>query len=194
MKWTCGRRCAHFPNTTAVAYLQTDLFDSRGFLSIDKSDHGNGIEVAILSFRGSVSLRNWVANLWSAQTDSIWNKFDKDMRIHSGFHLAYIFIREKLNKELQKLYQNYKFSKLLVTGHSQGGVLAVLAAVDILENLHPNYKVEVITIGQPRIGNSAFSSYVNHLFIKNDATLIRVTNSNDLIPHLPLSLWGFQHH
>lgn len=45
----------------------------------------------------------------------------------------------------------------MVTGHSLGGALAILAAADIKSVGH---KVdEVYTFGQPRVGNVAFSKW-----------------------------------
>lgn len=52
----------------------------------------------------------------------------------------------------------YPSAKIIVSGHSLGGALAVLCALD----LHRTYnKVDrLTTIGQPRIGNSEFANYL----------------------------------
>jgi predicted lipase len=44
---------------------------------------------------------------------------------------------------------------IFVTGHSLGGALAVIAALDLKLSL--NVKVTVYTYGQPRVGNAKFS-------------------------------------
>lgn len=57
----------------------------------------------------------------------------------------------------------------------------------ILEYLHfpqvnhnvPN--VQVMTFGQPRIGNAVFASY----YSKHLPATIRVTHEHDIVPHLP---------
>lgn len=41
--------------------------------------------------------------------------------------------------------------------------------------------VQVITFGQPRIGNAAFASH----YSKHLPNTIRVTNGHDMVPHLP---------
>ena len=41
--------------------------------------------------------------------------------------------------------------------------------------------VQVMTFGQPRVGNAAFSSYYGKLV----PNTIRVTNDHDIVPHLP---------
>lgn len=42
-------------------------------------------------------------------------------------------------------------------------------------------EVQLMTFGQPRVGNAAFISN----FIKLVPRTIRVTNGNDMVPHLP---------
>ncbi len=48
-------------------------------------------------------------------------------------------------------------AKIIVTGHSLGGSLAILAAAD-LHKTHGKID-QVYTFGQPRVGNAAFASY-----------------------------------
>jgi triacylglycerol lipase len=47
----------------------------------------------------------------------------------------------------------YPTAEIFVTGHSLGGALAVLAAVDIKHNISPESEVILYTYGQPRVGN-----------------------------------------
>jgi hypothetical protein len=42
-------------------------------------------------------------------------------------------------------------------------------------------KVQLMTFGQPRVGNAAFASY----FAKYVPNTIRITNGQDIVPHLP---------
>lgn len=41
--------------------------------------------------------------------------------------------------------------------------------------------VQVMTFGQPRIGNAIFATYYSEIV----PNTIRVTNGNDVVPHLP---------
>jgi predicted lipase len=45
-----------------------------------------------------------------------------------------------------------------MTGHSLGGALAMLAALDINTNFKLPQRVRVYTFGTPRLGNVAFST------------------------------------
>ena len=51
----------------------------------------------------------------------------------------------------------------------------------------------VVTFGQPRVGDAAFASFVNSELV-DTGRIIRVTHGNDPVVHLPFSKWGFQHH
>lgn len=54
----------------------------------------------------------------------------------------------------------------------------------IFYSLQVNYNsqnVQVMTFGQPRIGNAVFASYYSNI-VPNS---FRVTNGNDVVPHLP---------
>ena len=69
-------------------------------------------------------------------------------RAHGGFLRAYLSVREAVHRLLKELGG----TTLLVTGHSLGGALAVLAACDFGAQFRGNLKC--ITFGSPRVGNS----------------------------------------
>ncbi|XP_024310813.1 lipase isoform X3 [Brachypodium distachyon] len=57
-----------------------------------------------------------------------------------------------------------------------------------------SHAVELITFGQPRVGNPAFAAY----FSEQVPRTIRVTHENDIVPHLPpyfyyLGQWTYHH-
>ena len=51
-------------------------------------------------------------------------------------------------------------TKLVVTGHSLGGAMATLFAMDLVVNEGVS-DVSLVTFGSPRVGNAAFSDFVN---------------------------------
>ena len=75
----------------------------------------------------------------------------------------------------------------MVTGHSLGGAMAILAAADIKLTFH---RVdEVYTFGQPRVGNAAFAKW----FETQIPQTYRLVHNADIVPHVPPSNFGFQH-
>ena len=75
----------------------------------------------------------------------------------------------------------------MFTGHSLGGGLATLAAVDVA--LKFNVESELYTFGQVRVGNQAYADYVEGLISKR----LRFTNRRDLVPQLPPRFLQFRH-
>lgn len=79
-------------------------------------------------------------------------------------------------------------NKVAFTGHSLGGALATLAAIDFT-SLQSVYPVEIVTFGKPRVGNFEFAYFVNSKIKEN----FRVINKSDPIPHTPFFDQGYRH-
>ena len=76
---------------------------------------------------------------------------------------------------------------ILATGHSLGGALATFAAVDLRKRF--GIPVTLYNFGSPRTGNQAWTDYV----METLDDIQRVTHYNDLVPHVPLTVMGFNH-
>ncbi|MEW9671544.1 lipase family protein [Ammoniphilus sp. 3BR4] len=94
-----------------------------------------------------------------------------------GFLSIYSRIRFRLAEILQKLSSR---KALFITGHSLGGALATMAALDIAINTKYNNPI-VYTFASPRTGDQTFASAYNRA-IKQSA---RIVNVLDLVPYLP---------
>ncbi|WP_410511685.1 lipase family protein [Paenibacillus sp. BR2-3] len=96
---------------------------------------------------------------------------------HRGFTCIYQSARNELIRELNELSTT---KRLLVAGHSLGGALAVLAALDVAVNT-PFKNPVVYTYGSPRVADPVFASRFNQA-VKNS---FRISNVHDIIPTLP---------
>lgn len=77
----------------------------------------------------------------------------------------------------------------MITGHSLGGALAILCAVDFQQSFG---NVDLVyTFGQPRVGNDKFAAYYTSIFGSNSFRLI---NYADTVVHSPPKAFGFLHH
>lgn len=116
---------------------------------------------------------------------------------------------------LRSAISTYPSYNLIVVGHSLGGAVALLAA---LEFAALSWNPQVTTFGEPRVGNGAFVEHVNEKLVHGNhhddsATRIeiarriesgntvealtpyrRVTHIGDPVPLLPLTEWGYRPH
>jgi len=107
--------------------------------------------------------------------------------IHSGFANAWSTLRGLgLKQTVINLKAKTKATQLFVTGHSLGGAVATLAALELSAL---GFTTSLYTFGSPRVGGTKFAMHVNSK-IKDS---FRIVHDNDLVPHVPLSTWFFVH-
>jgi len=161
-----------------VGWLDNEPFDRSGVQGFAARD-ANGWW---LVFRGSDEPVDWVRNLKFGQVDHLAGM------VHGGFWAAYAKVREIV----RHLFPPGELVR--IAGHSLGGALAVLAAVDLRDT---RTVVSVTTLGQPRVGNLALlrgqSPSESHPDNLRGIPFNRITNGNDIVPRL---LWwhpGYRH-
>jgi triacylglycerol lipase len=96
---------------------------------------------------------------------------------HRGFTRLYGRLRRRILETLKKRSSR---KRLRITGHSLGGALATLCAIDVAANSKFPAPI-VYTIGSPRVGDAAFCNAFNRK-VKNSW---RIYNENDLVPRVP---------
>jgi triacylglycerol lipase len=132
-------------------------------------------DTIIVAFRGT---RTFVDNESDQDLYQVPYPFVRNAgKTHRGFTCIYQSTRNELIRELKKLSTT---KRLMVAGHSLGGGLAVLAALDIAVNTGFKYPF-VYTYGSPRVGDPEFASRFNQT-VKNS---FRIVNVHDIIPTLP---------
>lgn len=114
-------------------------------------------------------------------------------RVHHGFMTAYTRVGEgrclSLRKFiLQTLAGLDPTKKLYVTGHSMGGALATLCALDVAEH-SPFSQPSLYTFASPRVGDRIFVKKFDSAI----TTSVRIRNVYDFIPDIPLKCMGYDH-
>ncbi|KAL0040544.1 hypothetical protein WJX77_010258 [Trebouxia sp. C0004] len=149
-----------------------------------------GQDTVLVAFRGTANKQNAIHDLkaWLVPHNTEeeakigYCGFGSAAAVHSGFSLSWQGALRKavcsiVSAAVGSEGHNATKMRLLVTGHSLGGVMAVLAAYDFVD-LCPWKSVQVYTIGAPRPGNKAFAD-------KYDAKVPdtwHVMNSRDPVP------------
>jgi hypothetical protein len=73
-------------------------------------------------------------------------------------------------------------ASLVITGHSLGGALATLLALDVAANTALGKNLAAWTFASPRTGDPSFADTYNQVV----PNTVRIANRMDLVPKLPL--------
>ncbi|KAI8868646.1 alpha/beta-hydrolase, partial [Ramicandelaber brevisporus] len=121
--------------------------------------------------------------------------------VHGGFVDAFKVIGEPLISKVIELATTTPLSSLVVTGHSLGGALATLMALQLTRQLSniasDRVRLTLSTFGQPRIGNDAFALLVHRRLCNTKSgghRCYRVTANRDIVTQLPPMMFDFKHH
>jgi hypothetical protein len=84
--------------------------------------------------------------------NEILNPDSRTKKVHRGFLEVYLSLKTDLQSHLARLAEKYPYYNIVFTGHSLGGALAVLGAVDFAETSPAIYqdRMSVVSYGAPR--------------------------------------------
>jgi predicted esterase YcpF (UPF0227 family) len=136
-------------------------------------------------FEGTNGVSDWKDNFsfYKQATKIIpYDNADSDIRVHKGFIEQYKHVRETIHN----IIQFNEYEKVIVTGHSLGGALAILCAVDLQYCF--DIKPYCFAFANPNVGNKAFSKS----FKKRIPVFQSFKNRNDVVCNIPLELFGYK--
>jgi predicted lipase len=195
-KFSDALRFRGFPNSKPI-FFDVAQTDTQGAIVATDS-------VTYLVFRGSETDLDWDTNFKFKQEVL---EFDREVikgeivenreqiypyqgesrsgaKMHQGFSGAYLSVREQIHNYLR----SHSVARVIVTGHSLGGALATLCAVDLQYNFS-QVAIEIYTFGAPRVGNDGFSDSFN----RRVPNSYRIINGMDIVPALPRPWQGYRH-
>ncbi|KAL2757110.1 hypothetical protein ACRALDRAFT_1062717 [Sodiomyces alcalophilus JCM 7366] len=226
--FACASRCNEFPTLTLERTWRTGILmsDSCGLIAVDhgtpRHDAGEGKDdplaekAIIVAFRGTYSLTNTIIDLSTIPQEYVPYPSPDDggnepprepshrcdnCTVHSGFLASWRHARKVVLPELKVLRQKYPEYPIRLVGHSLGGAVAMLAALEMRVSLGWRDTV-VTTFGEPRVGNRQLCDYLNAVFELNlgdemdpaEREYRRVTHADDPVPLLPPAEWGYSSH
>jgi triacylglycerol lipase len=106
------------------------------------------------------------------------------VKVHAGFLRSYKSVRDYIHN----IIKSHPYNKITIFGHSLGGAVSTLCAVDVQYNF-PEKEIECYSWGSPRVGNSAFVKSYN----SRVPNTYRCVNSEDLVAKLPPFFFFFKH-
>lgn len=177
LDWSC-ERCLETPETIFLSSLKTKRTAVLSYVVYNTRRN----EI-IVSFRGTntASIKNLLVDFaaWQGKLDCD----NREVRIHYGMRTAYRWIADKVHYALYTSLEMYPNATVVFTGHSLGGALSVLAALDMYSKIPSiSGKITVFTYGSPKIGNPTFAHLVNDIFGER---IFRVVSKLDLFTYFP---------
>ncbi|KAF3769062.1 alpha/beta-hydrolase [Cryphonectria parasitica EP155] len=223
--FTCASRCKDFPNLHLASTWNTGVLmsDSCGYVAVDHgSEDGREQPAIIVAFRGTYSLTNTVIDLSTVPQEYVPypdpDEGDDDggdnggtseqrctnCTVHMGFLESWRQARRLVLPTVKSARAKHPGYPVRLVGHSLGGAVACLAALEMKVALGWDDLV-VTTFGEPQVGNAGFVAFVDRVFSLNGSppqddedekgwAYRRVTHVKDPVPLLPLSEWGYRPH
>lgn len=227
--FSCASRCKEFPELRLASTWNTGVLmsDSCGYVAVDhgpgpKRHDGNGAGeeeeegAIVVAFRGTYSITNTIIDLSTVpqeyvpypEPDDGGRRNDTGSRcdnctVHMGFLESWTQARKLVLPVLKNVRSRHRNYPIHLVGHSLGGAVALLAALELKIVLGWDDLV-VTTFGEPQAGNAGFVDHVDRVFELGgldgyDPDLERrvyrrVTHVDDPVPLLPLSEWGYRSH
>jgi len=173
---------------TITAYSDNDNALNFGLVLIERRT--NHIIVAL---RGTIeeAVPNLVEDAYVLPRVQAWSAAQhvpSDVYVHPGFWYSWNLLKPEIIKGIEAAKTKYNATQITFTGHSLGGAIATIAAMDYYVSTRTVSRV--ITFGCPRVGNYYFAHYFEKVFGTNS---LRFVNHFDFIPHLPLEDMGYYH-
>lgn len=162
------------------AFVTSERFAGDLFISTENVPIGfvaTADEAIYVVFRGTQTIAEWLDNVQFPQ--EIFDFVTDGGKTHQGFTSVYESIHDTVVTTVNELIDSDTYTTLYVTGHSLGGALAVLAALELWERtaLEPI----MYNFAAPRVGDPAFRQRYRDA-VSNSW---RIVNTHDVVPILP---------
>ncbi len=160
-------------------FIENKKTDAQAFVAYDPKKN-----TVLVSFRGTESVKDAVVDAKFLKTDGA--KYGGG-KVHTGFAGQLDSILKDVDKSVKRFATDPNNPpKIMVAGHSLGGALANLYTSHANKNGMP--VSSLVTIGQPKVGDKAYTKKLDQSLKANGTSYVRYVNNNDIVPHVPPTL------
>jgi hypothetical protein len=177
-EWSCAG-CKLVPNCHVYATFKNNVTDT-GFVVYDPST-----DSVVVAYIGTYNLQTLFQDFELTRTH--FPNTTGDVHVHKGWYDGWRDLRGLVFMGVASALDSHPNATVWCTGHSLGGSLAELTAVDLAVSL--DLPVRSYTFGTPRVGNEAWAALVAQSLV----AYYRVTHRQDLIPLYPPRSAGYHH-
>jgi hypothetical protein len=162
----------------------------------------DGVDI-VVAFRGSSEPKDFILDARFLKSDLMYSRDGGEAEVHAGFIAAFDSVNEEVIKQVKNLLVLMPAAAIHITGHSLGGALAQLCALEFVRQHLPVRAV--VTFGSPRVGNKTFAALYNdsvttsteeidgvEYFHSLKEITFNVVNEGDPVPLLPPLLNGYR--
>ena len=146
----------HVPEQHDFGYLALAGLQSQVYVIAPKEAAEDGTRTITVVFSGTNSLQGLYGAYSFDQTGWHSEEPGDAVRVHRGYKRGYDISKRRLWKLLQD-FGLASDDTLVITGHSLGGAMAQMCALDIRQT-HRHRRIEVVTFGSPAVGNENFQA------------------------------------
>jgi hypothetical protein len=188
-EYDCGYECAGETEGSILALAYTEPKSMTRLLIT----YNHKLKTIVFQSKGMQDIKEIYKSLQIVTTklnDKSSFGHEPGIKLHSGFRKINEELRFTSMPTLLRLSRKYPDYKIVFVGHSLGGGIALLAAVDYYELYGNADRISVYTFGKPRIGNNVWAHYVNRLpFVDR---IFRMTRYGDPFTLFPPRFMGYE--
>ena len=194
--YICGAPCSGLANNTAlITTVESQRYQTKGLLIYSKP-----LNTIFVSFRGTENLKQLEQFLKIRLAEPDWNANNlvakiginiTEAKIHTGYEEIYLSVREKVQAHLVQAVTDNPNANIVFVGHSLGGALVTMAAVDYEVFIGLKSHISIYTFGTPRLGNKFWANFVDSLSFSNRN--YRIVRRGDVVAEVPTQILGYEH-
>ena len=184
-QWNCRNHCSAPETKGSVVVGNAQSLTLGVFGSVTFNPHKNVITAA---FRGTLNVQNMISNTFAILVPLGMTNVPNSSGalVHSGFLANYMAVRSQIKTLLKKAIEQHPDYKIQFVGHSMGGTLSKLAALDAYYSLGKQRQIVEYSFNSPRLGNYALMNALKF-------PMHRFTQGPDIVSRLPPTAILFQH-
>ena len=179
--WKCAS-CGFIPAMKEVKVFTAR--DTQAYVGYNSAKN-----VVVVTIRGSANPQNWIDNLTFELVPHPACS-NVGCKVHKGFYEIYKALAGTMIPYVKQALARHPTASIFVTGHSLGGAISTLAALEIFASTK-NTKLNVYNFGEPRVGNPAFARHAATALPAKQQ--FRIVHKADPVPHLPPTSFGYLH-